>query len=215
MTPSFVLVGLGNPGERYALNRHNIGFLAIDAVCQFFNAPSSIEKYQGYLSQITLNEEQLRDILPKNQKSTIDLKNGVQIFLLKPLTFMNLSGKSVQALLQFYKIPLSHLIVIHDELDIEPEKIKIKVGGSAGGHNGLKSIDQCVGQNYMRVRFGIGHPGHRDLVTPYVLGNFTRNDHHWVEPMLWTLGKLLPALCIQESSQWLNDFYRTLKALKT
>lgn len=211
MIPSFVLVGLGNPGERYALNRHNIGFLAIDAVSQFFKAPSYHEKYQGYLSQITLSEEQLRAFLPKNSKDTADFKQGIQIFLLKPLTFMNLSGKSVQALLQFYKIPLSHLIVVHDELDVEPGKLKIKVGGGAGGHNGLKSIDQCVGQNYMRVRLGIGHPGHRDLVTPYVLGNFTRNDHNWLEPMLWTVGKLLPFLCVQESSKWLNDFHRILQ----
>lgn len=210
MIPSFVIVGLGNPGEKYALNRHNIGFLAIDSICQFFKAPSYSEKYHGHFTTMTLSHEILAPHLPKTPQSALDFTKGIQVFLIKPLTFMNLSGKSVQSLLQFYKIPLSQVIVIHDELDIEPGKIKIKIGGGAGGHNGLKSIDQCVGQNYMRVRLGIGHPGDRDLVTPYVLGNFTRNDHNWLEPMLWTLGATLPLLCVQEPSKWLTDYHQKI-----
>lgn len=212
MIPCFVIVGLGNPGERYALNRHNIGFLAVDAVCQFFKAPPYAEKYHGHFSQIILKKE---DLSPYCSKNNIDVTQGVHIFFLKPLTFMNLSGKSVQSLIQFYKIPVSNVIVIHDELDVETGKIKIKIGGGAGGHNGLKSIDQCIGQNYMRVRLGIGHPGHRDLVTPYVLGNFTRNDQNWLEPMLWTIGNMLPFLCVEESSKWLTLYHKKIKEMET
>lgn len=194
MTHPYVLVGLGNPGEKYIVNRHNIGFLAIDAVAKFHDAPRYSEKYQGQLSQITFDDQ--------------------DIFLFKPMTYMNLSGKAVAALMRFYKIPLNHLYVAHDDLDLVPGKVKVKVGGGNGGHNGLTSIDQHLGPNYTRIRLGIGHPGHRDLVTPYVLGNFSKNDQNWLEPMLWTLGKNLPALIDQDTAKWLNDYHLAVKEIE-
>jgi len=189
----YVLVGLGNPGDKYTLNRHNIGFLAIDAVCKFFNAPRYQEKYHSHMSTIEVD--------------------GHSIIIMKPQTFMNLSGKAVAELMRFYKIPITHLYVVHDELDLEPGRIKVKQGGSDGGHNGLASITQHLGANYHRVRLGIGHPGHKDLVTGYVLSNFSKNDQNWVEPLLWTVGKELPHLLGQEAPKWLNHVNHKLKEM--
>ncbi len=187
----YVLVGLGNPGDKYTLNRHNVGFLAIEAVARFHDAPRFLEKYQGQLSSVTVE--------------------GKDILLFKPMTYMNLSGKAVAALMRFYKIPLNHLYVVHDELDLVPGKVKIKVGGSNGGHNGLASIDQHLGINYTRIRLGIGHPGHKDLVSHYVLSNFSKNDQNWLEPMLWTLGKTLPSLINGDTAKWLNNYHMAVR----
>lgn len=204
----FLIVGLGNPGPEYALTRHNIGFLAIDAIARHYKTPSYQEKYHGLMTRMSYT-------LPKG--------DACEIILLKPLTYMNVSGRSVQAAMQFYKIPLHRVIVIHDDLDLEPGDIRVKIGGGHGGHNGLKSIDQSIGKDYLRVRLGIGHPGHRDLVSPYVLGTFPKSDHRWLEPLLWTLGEHIPQLCEScvtsspngklplEATQWLSQVSQNAK----
>ncbi len=161
----WVFVGLGNPGANYSLNRHNVGFMAIDVIADHLTAPAFKIKSNAALSEVSMP--------------------GQRIFLLKPQTFMNLSVRGVAPLLSFYKIPLDHVVVFHDDLDLEPGRIKIKSGGGNGGHNGLKSLDQSLGKDYWRVRIGIGHPGHKDAVTGYVLSNFRREEFdHWVPEQL-------------------------------
>lgn len=153
---SYLFVGLGNPGDQYLLTRHNIGFILMDALFHFYSFPSFKNKFKGSISQGKIN--------------TFDC------ILLKPTTYMNLSGESVQALLSFYKIPLDQVIVFHDDLDLEPFDVRIKKGGSSGGHNGLKSITQHIGNDYWRFRFGIGHPGIKDMVSQYVLSPFSKDE---------------------------------------
>lgn len=165
----WLFAGLGNPGDKYARNRHNIGFMAIDAVADGSGAPPFKTKFQGQVSEAALD--------------------GVRTILLKPLTMMNLSGQSVAAAAKFYKIPPARIVVFHDELDLPPGKIRVKRGGGAAGHNGLRSIDDHLGQEYWRVRMGIGHPGDRDRVHGYVLGDFSKADADWLEPLLAATAK--------------------------
>jgi PTH1 family peptidyl-tRNA hydrolase len=183
---TWVLVGLGNPGAQYALNRHNIGFMAVDVIADQHKASAFKIKTNTALAEVTLH--------------------GERVFLCKPQTFMNVSGRGVAPLLSFYKIPLDRVIVFHDELDLEPGRIKIKQGGSSGGHNGLGSLDQAIGKDYWRVRIGIGHPGHKDAVSGYVLSNFRKEEYDgWILDRLARLSDTLPSFL--ESSnpvQWLN-----------
>ncbi|MEE9273190.1 MAG: aminoacyl-tRNA hydrolase [Robiginitomaculum sp.] len=160
----YLIVGLGNPGTKYAGNRHNIGFMAVDSIANRcgFSAPKS--KFSG------LVREGLIDIGGQRVKTII----------LKPATFMNESGRSVAACAQFYKIPLDHIIVFHDELDLEPGKFRMKFGGGIAGHNGLRSIKAHMGANFHRARIGIGHPGHKDRVASYVLSDFAKSNSNWV-----------------------------------
>ena len=160
-----LIVGLGNPGDKYRNNRHNIGFLAVDAIARGHGFPAFREKYQGLISE-----------------GTID---GERVLLLKPQTFMNSSGDSVQKVAAFYKLGPADISVLYDEIDLAPGKTRVKVGGSAGGHNGTRSIDPQIGTNYRRVRLGIGHPGHKDLVMPHVLGDFSKAEQQaWLVPLL-------------------------------
>lgn len=165
----WLFVGLGNPGQQYQHNRHNIGFMAVDEIVRRHNFSGWAKKFQGELSQGELS--------------------GEKVLLLKPQTFMNLSGQSVQAAASFYKIAPEHIMVFHDELDLLPGKIRTKKGGGAAGHNGLKSIDVHLGQDYWRLRMGIGHPGDKDMVSPYVLGNFVKTDQDWLAPLLEAVAK--------------------------
>jgi PTH1 family peptidyl-tRNA hydrolase len=151
-----LLVGLGNPGEFYKRNRHNIGYRMVDKIVHHYSFQAWRTKFKGKISEGTIDDQ--------------------EYLLLKPETFMNLSGESVSAIVRFYKISLDDIWIFHDELDLVPGKIRIKKGGGAGGHNGLKSIDQAIGQDYWRVRLGIGHPGYPDAVTPWVLGNFSPEE---------------------------------------
>ncbi len=155
-----LIVGLGNPGERYLLTRHNVGFLVLDRLIDKLS-PTSINKsvFKGEL-----------------------YKSG-DLLLLKPMTFMNLSGESVAAVRSFYKIDLTHIIVIHDDLDLALGALRIKRGGSHGGHNGLKSIDAHIGKEYLRVRFGIGRPSTKEEVVSYVLSNFTQKEIECITPV--------------------------------
>ncbi|MGH6763442.1 MAG: aminoacyl-tRNA hydrolase [Phyllobacterium sp.] len=159
-----LIAGLGNPGPRYAGNRHNIGFMAADAIHRRHGFSPWSKKFQAEISEGMLN--------------------GEKTLLIKPLTFMNLSGQAVGEAIRFYKLAPADVLVIYDELDLTPGKVRIKVGGGAGGHNGIKSIDAHIGKEYRRMRLGIGHPGVREMVTHHVLGDFAKADHEWLEPLL-------------------------------
>ena len=159
-----LIVGLGNPGDKYRKNRHNIGFMAVDAIARRHGFPNFREKYQGLISE-----------------GSID---GERVLLLKPQTFMNASGDSVQKVANFYKLGPADISVLYDEIDLAPGKTRVKVGGGNGGHNGLRSIDPQIGLGYRRVRLGVGHPGHKDLVMPHVLGDFSKAEEAWLVPLL-------------------------------
>jgi PTH1 family peptidyl-tRNA hydrolase len=162
-----LIVGLGNPGEKYQKNRHNIGFLAVEEIAKRHRFPPFREKYKGLISEGTIG--------------------GERVLILKPQTWMNSSGESVEAVAQFYKLSPADITVIYDEIDLVPGKARIKRGGGTGGHNGLRSIDPRVGPDYRRIRLGVGHPGHKDAVMPWVLGDFSKADLVWLEPLLGTL----------------------------
>ena len=160
-----LLVGLGNPGPEYARNRHNVGFMAADAIVSRHGFSVPRARFRGEVSEGTLA--------------------GEKIIVLKPLTFMNESGRSVGEAARFYKIAPSDIVVFYDEIDLAPGKLRVKTGGGAAGHNGIRSIDaHLTGKDYRRVRIGVGHPGHRERVHGHVLGNFSRADADWLEPEL-------------------------------
>jgi PTH1 family peptidyl-tRNA hydrolase len=177
-------VGLGNPGQQYLMTRHNIGFMAIDAIGYSYDFSSFKKKFQGEYSEHKIND--------------------TAVGLLKPQTFMNLSGASVQSAMAFYKLKSEQVIVIHDDLDLVPGQIKAKFGGGAGGHNGLKSIDQSIGNNYWRLRLGIGHPGDRHLVTPHVLSAFSSTDHEWLATLLQSLAEQFTYLVSEKPDIWVK-----------
>lgn len=161
----FLVVGLGNPGSGYAANRHNIGFMAADELVRRYSFGPWRKKFQGQISEGELN--------------------GEKVLVLKPETFMNLSGQSVGEVLRFYKIPIEDVIVLHDELDLPPGKLRVKRGGGHGGHNGLRSIDAHCGKEYRRVRLGIGHPGDKSRVHGHVLGDFSKAEQNgWLMTLL-------------------------------
>ena len=158
-----LIVGLGNPGPRYARNRHNIGFLAVDEIARIHRAGPWRRKFQGEIAEASLGPE--------------------RVILLKPQTFMNESGRSVAEAQRFFKIALADVIVLHDELDLAPAKLRLKLGGGNAGHNGLRSITAQCGNDYRRVRLGIGHPGDKSLVHAYVLNDFGKSEEPWVEDL--------------------------------
>ncbi|MCK5423869.1 MAG: aminoacyl-tRNA hydrolase [Emcibacter sp.] len=169
-----LFVGLGNPGREYNNNRHNIGFMAVDEIVRRHNFSSPKTRFQGLTCEGRLGSE--------------------KILILKPQTYMNLSGQSVGEAARFYKIPPEDIVVFHDELDIPATKIKFKTGGGNAGHNGLRSIDQHIGKNYHRIRMGIGHPGDKDRVHGHVLGDFAKADQKWLEQLLEAVAIAAPAL---------------------
>ena len=159
-----LFVGLGNPGAKYAGNRHNIGFLAVERIADRYRFPAWRKKFDGLVTE-----------------GTID---GERVLLLKPETFMNDSGRSVGEAARFLKIDLPDIVLFHDELDLEPGRLKVKVGGGNAGHNGLRSTSAHIGNEYARVRIGIGHPGSKDAVVYYVLNDFAKAEGEWVDCML-------------------------------
>ncbi len=170
-----LVVGLGNPGARYARNRHNIGFMAVEAIARRHCASSFRNRFRGELSEASIG--------------------GERVLLLKPQTFMNASGESVGEVSRFFKLLLSDIFVIHDEIDLRPGKVRVKRGGGNAGHNGLRSIDALLGPDYWRVRIGVGHPGVKELVQPYVLQNFSGEElTGWVEPLLGAVAETAPLL---------------------
>lgn len=160
-----IFVGLGNPGGKYAGNRHNIGFMAVDRIASDHGFGPWKSKFQGQISEGRLGSE--------------------KVLLLKPETYMNKSGQSVGEALRFYKMEPGEVTVFHDELDLSPGKCRVKVGGGHAGHNGLRSIHGHIGEAYQRVRLGIGHPGRKDLVAHYVLHDFHKTDQDWLDPLMW------------------------------
>ena len=179
-----LLVGLGNPGREYALTRHNVGFMAADEIVRRYSFDSYQKKFKGLLA-----------------KGAID---GQTVLVLKPETFMNLSGESVQAAMAFYKIKPENVIVFHDDMDLPLCKIKVKKGGGAGGHNGLKSIDSQVGQNYYRVRIGVGKPAHKEQVVSWVLSDFSGNDMVCIGEVLEKIADNVPLLFKNDDQTFMN-----------
>ena len=152
-----VLVGLGNPEAKYKLNRHNVGFMTIDSIVARYKLAPYKTKFQSQIVTKKIND--------------------TPVIFSKPQTFMNLSGKSIGNILNFYKLKCENVIVIHDDLDLSVGTVKTKIGGGSGGHNGLKSLDSIIGKNYRRLRIGIGHPGDKNLVNNYVLGDFSKSEN--------------------------------------
>ncbi|WP_291732380.1 aminoacyl-tRNA hydrolase [Leisingera sp. F5] len=159
-----LFVGLGNPGPKYERNRHNIGFMALDRIAGDHGFSPWKSKFQALISEGNLG--------------------GEKVLLLKPQTFMNLSGQSVGEAMRFYKLTPADVVVLHDELDLAPGKARMKQGGGHAGHNGLRSIHSHVGADYARVRLGIGHPGHKDAVAGYVLRDFPKADEGWLDDVM-------------------------------
>jgi len=179
-----LFVGLGNPGSKYAGNRHNIGFMALDQIASDHNFAPWRSKFQGKLAEGRLGRE--------------------KVMLLKPETFMNLSGQSVSEAMRFFKLQPSDITVFHDELDLAPGKCRVKNGGGHAGHNGLRSIHQHIGPDYQRVRLGIGHPGHKDRVAAYVLHDFSKADADWLDDVLRGIGDGAPYLADGDAARFMN-----------
>ena len=158
-----LFVGLGNPGSKYQGNRHNIGFMAVDDIARRHGFAPWRRRFQGETAEGTLDRE--------------------RVILLKPTTFMNESGRAVAEAANFFKLGQGDIVVFHDELDLPPAKLRIKTGGGHAGHNGLRSISAHVGNDYHRVRLGIGHPGIKELVHAYVLSDFAKAERPWVEAL--------------------------------
>jgi peptidyl-tRNA hydrolase, PTH1 family len=187
-----VIAGLGNPGARHARNRHNIGFVAVDAIVEARRFGAYRARWQGLAAE-----------------GVID---GMRVTLLKPQTYMNDSGRSVGETLRFWKLDLSALIVIHDELDLAPAKVRVKVGGGNAGHNGLRSITAHVGNDYKRVRIGIGHPGDKALVHNYVLSDFAKAEAGWVEAVCGAIADAAPLLVAGQDASFQNRTHLAIEA---
>ena len=183
--PAMLLVGLGNPGPDYARHRHNVGYMAVDAVAAEYGFRPFRSKFRGQLAD-----------------GTVD---GAKVLALKPATYMNESGRSVAEAARFYKLSPERITVVYDELDLPPGKCRLKRGGGSGGHNGIRSIDRHIGPDYWRVRLGIGHPGDKALVHGYVLHDFAKADHTWLEPLLSVVAKNLPLLVAGNADRFQNS----------
>jgi PTH1 family peptidyl-tRNA hydrolase len=184
-----LIVGLGNPGLRYTKNRHNVGFVAVDAIARRYGLPAFRDRFKGELSEGVIG--------------------GEKRLLLKPQTFMNASGEAVLAAASFYKIPPSEIVVIHDEIDLRPGKLRVKRGGGSAGHNGLRSIDALLGADYWRVRVGVGHPGIKELVQPYVLQNFTAEEiAEWAGPLIDAIAEMIPLLLAGDPAAFMSEVVR-------
>ena len=190
----WLLVGLGNPGSQYRNNRHNIGFMAADAIARRHVFSDWKAKFKGEICEGTLR--------------------GERVLLLKPLTFMNESGASVQAAAAFHKIKPENIVVLYDELDLAPGKVRVKKAGGAGGHNGIRSIDSHLGPDYWRVRLGIGHPGDKNLVSPYVLGNFFKEEAEGLEKLLDAVADHAPYLVEANMDDFMTKVAHSLQPPK-
>jgi PTH1 family peptidyl-tRNA hydrolase len=187
-----VIAGLGNPGAQHARNRHNVGFMAVDAIAEAGRFGPFRARYQGLAADGLIGE--------------------TRVILLKPQTYMNESGRSVGAALRYAKLDLSALIVIHDELDLAPGKVRVKVGGGDAGHNGLRSITAHIGSDYKRVRIGIGHPGDKALVYRYVLSDFAKSEAGWVEAVGRAIAEAAPLLAAGRDASFQNKTHLAMEA---
>jgi PTH1 family peptidyl-tRNA hydrolase len=187
-----LLVGLGNPGPRYAGNRHNIGFMAVDAIVRRHSFSSIRERFHSLTAEGTIG--------------------GEKVLAMAPQTFMNDSGRAVQAAVQFFKLQPADVIVLYDEIDLPLGKVRTKRGGGAGGHNGIRSIDAHIGADYWRVRMGVDHPGQKELVKAYVLMDFFKEEHATVQAMLDAVAEAIPLMIAGDDGRFMNKVNVTLNS---
>jgi PTH1 family peptidyl-tRNA hydrolase len=185
-------VGLGNPGAKYAHNRHNVGFMVVDEIARRHGFQPWRRRFQGETAEGTLERE--------------------RVILLKPMTFMNDSGQAVQEASSFFKLTPAEITVFHDEIELPPAKVRVKVGGGIAGHNGLRSISAHVGNEYRRVRLGIGHPGIKELVHGHVLSDFSKSDRPWVEALMDAVADNAALLADGRDSSFQNKVHLTMQA---
>lgn len=190
-----LFVGLGNPGPKYARNRHNIGYMAVDRIAADHDFPAWRSKFQGVLSEGRVGTE--------------------RVVLLKPETFMNLSGQAVGEATRYFKLSPEKVLVFHDEIDLAPGKVRVKVGGGHAGHNGLRSIHAHIGESYCRVRMGVGHPGLKDAVAGYVLHDFSKADEDWLDDVLGGVSEGALALAKGDTVNFMNSFGRRMNWRRT
>jgi PTH1 family peptidyl-tRNA hydrolase len=182
--PMKLIVGLGNPGEEHARNRHNIGFMAVERIAASHGFPAWRKRFQGLATEGEIG--------------------GERCLLLKPQTYVNESGRSVGEAVRFLKIPIGDVIVVYDEIDLAPGRIKVKTGGGNAGHNGLRSLSAHLDNDFVRVRIGVGHPGSKDAVARYVLNDFAKSERAWVDAMLGAIAEAAPFLAKGDSSRFLT-----------
>jgi PTH1 family peptidyl-tRNA hydrolase len=187
-----LIVGLGNPGSRYVGNRHNVGFMAVDAIARRYGIAPWRRRFQGMTAEGPVGSE--------------------RVLLLLPGTFMNESGRAVAEAASFYKLGCGDIVVFHDELDLPPGKLRIKTGGGNAGHNGLRSISAHIGNDYRRARIGIGHPGAKELVHPYVLSDFAKNERGWVDTLCASIADSFETLAKGEDNSFQNKVHLTMDA---
>jgi len=187
-----LLVGLGNPGARYAGNRHNVGFKAVEEIAKRHGVGPWRRRFQGVACEGPIG--------------------GERLLLLLPGTYMNESGRAVAEATQFYKVAPGAVTVFHDEIELPPGKVRVKVGGGIAGHNGLRSISEHIGNDYRRVRIGVGHPGHKDLVQPYVLGDFAKSERPWVEGLVGIIADNVDFLVRGEDASFQNKVHLAMIA---
>ena len=186
-----LMVGLGNPGPKYQANRHNIGFMAVDEIVRRHGFSPWRKRFQGECAEGQIE--------------------GVKVLALKPATYMNESGRAVGEAMRFLKITPEDVIVFHDELDIPAARVRVKLGGGNAGHNGLRSIDAHIGNNFQRIRLGIGHPGMKELVHAYVLHDFAKADQAWLEPLLDETARNADLLVEGRADQFQNRIALAMK----
>jgi peptidyl-tRNA hydrolase, PTH1 family len=187
-----LLVGLGNPGERYVGNRHNIGFMALQAIAKRHGIGPWRRRFQGVACEGPIG--------------------GERTLLLLPGTFMNESGRAVAEAVHFYKLALDAVTVFHDEIDLPPAKVRVKTGGGIAGHNGLRSISEHIGNDYRRVRIGVGHPGNKDIVQHYVLSDFAKSEQGWVEALTGILADNADLIARGEDATFQNKVHLAMVA---
>jgi len=187
-----LFVGLGNPGAKFQGHRHNIGFMAVDEIARRHGFAPWRRRFQGETAEGTLERE--------------------RIILLKPLTYMNDSGQSVQEASNFFKLAQNEITVFHDEIELPPAKVRVKVGGGVAGHNGLRSISAHIGNDYRRVRLGVGHPGVKELVHGYVLSDFFKGERPWVEALRDAIAENAGLLATDRDSTFQNKVHLAMRA---
>jgi peptidyl-tRNA hydrolase, PTH1 family len=187
-----LFVGLGNPGARYASNRHNVGFMAVDAIARCHGFGPWRRRFQGQAAEGTLAAD--------------------RVLLLKPATFMNESGRAVGEAAHFYKVALHDIVVFHDEIDLPPAKLRVKTGGGTAGHNGLRSISAYLGNDYRRVRIGVGHPGIKEMVQTHVLHDFDASERDWVEALCDAVAENASLLAAGKDASFQNKVHLALAA---